>query len=125
VLPPQNRLRLTKEFRGTVRHGVRVGRPLLVVHAVLGVDAAALPRAGFVVGRAVGDAVVRNAVRRRLRHLVRDRIERLPPGTNIVIRARPEAARAPRAALVRDLDDALARALATDRSASTRHGARP
>ena len=125
MLPPRNRLRSTREFRGTVRRGVHVGRPLLVVHALPGGDAAAAPRAGFVVGRAVGDAVVRNAVRRRLRHLVRDRIERLSPGTNVVIRARPEAARAPRAALARDLDDALARALAADRSASVRHGAWP
>jgi ribonuclease P protein component len=116
---------LTKQFRGTVRRGMRVGGPLLVVHVFPGGDAGAPPRAGFVVGRAVGDAVARNAVRRRLRHLVRDRIERLPPGTNVVIRARPEAARAPRAAVAQDLDDALARALATDRSASVRQGARP
>ncbi|HET6686817.1 MAG TPA: ribonuclease P protein component [Jiangellaceae bacterium] len=125
MLPPQNRLRRTTEFRGTVRRGIRIGRPLLVVHAVPGVDAVAPPRAGFVVGRPVGDAVVRNVVRRRLRHLVRDRIEHLPPGTNVVIRARPEAARASRQALARDLDDALTRALAADRSASTLRGARP
>jgi ribonuclease P protein component len=122
VLPPENRLRLTREFRSTVRRGVRVGRPLLVVHAKPGADAAAPPRAGFVVGRAVGDAVVRNAIRRRLRHLVRDRIDRLPAGTTVVIRARPEAAQAPRATLARDLDDALAGALATDEPASLRPG---
>jgi ribonuclease P protein component len=118
-------LRSTSEFRSVVRRGVRAGRPLLVVHALPGGDAAAAPRAGFVVGRAVGGAVVRNAVRRRLRHLVRDRIERLSPGTNVVIRARPEAARAPTAALGRDLDDALALALAAGRPASVRHGALP
>ncbi|HEX6578388.1 MAG TPA: ribonuclease P protein component [Jiangellaceae bacterium] len=125
MLPPENRLRRTMDFRGTVRRGVRVGRPLVVVHAAPGTDAAARPRAGFVVGRAVGRAVARNALRRRLRHLVRDRIGRLPTGTNVVIRALPEAARASRTALARDLDDALAQALATLRLASTRHGVRP
>lgn len=123
MLPPENRLRLTREFRSTVRRGVRVGRPLLMVHAEPGADTTAPPRAGFVVGRAVGDAVVRNAIRRRLRHLVRERIDRLPAGTTVVIRARPEAAQAPRAALARDLDDALAGAFATDVPASVRPGA--
>ncbi|HEU0213380.1 MAG TPA: ribonuclease P protein component [Jiangellaceae bacterium] len=125
MLPPENRLRRTMDFRGTVRRGVRVGRPLVVVHAAPGTDTAAPARAGFVVGRAVGRAVARNALRRRLRHLVRNRIGRLPAGTNVVIRALPEAARAPRAALARELDDALAQALATLRPASARHGAQP
>ena len=125
MLPPENRLRLSKDFHGTVRRGIRVGRPLVVVHAAPGANAAAPPRAGFVVGRAVGRAVARNAVRRRLRHLLRDRIGRIPAGTNVVIRALPQAADAPRASLVRDLDDALAQALATTRRpASTWNGTR-
>jgi ribonuclease P protein component len=44
-------------------------------------------RAGFVVGRAVGNAVARNRTRRRLRHLVRDRLEALPTGSTLVVRA--------------------------------------
>jgi ribonuclease P protein component len=53
------------------------------------------PRVGFVVSRAVGNAVVRNRVRRRLRHLVRDRLPELSlpsPGVVIVVRALPAAA---------------------------------
>ncbi|MGH6885819.1 MAG: ribonuclease P protein component, partial [Geminicoccales bacterium] len=87
--------------------------------------ASAPPRVGFVVGRALGDAVARNAVRRRLRHMMRDRIGRLPAGTRVVIRARPEAVGAPRAALANDLDGALARALAADRPASHQVGVLP
>jgi ribonuclease P protein component len=107
VLPAQNRLRRTQEFRSTVRRGIRVGRPLVVVHVVPGGGPGEPVRAGFVVSGSVGGAVVRNAVRRRLRHLVRDRLDRLPAGTRVIVRARPEAAFAPSEALGRDLDSAF------------------
>ena len=109
MLPAQSRLRRTQEIRSTVRQGIRIGRPLVVVHLVPGRGSDEPVRAGFVVSGAVGGAVVRNAVRRRLRHLVRDRLDRLPAGTRVVVRARPEAATAPSAALARDLDAAFER----------------
>jgi ribonuclease P protein component len=59
----------------------------------------------------VGGSVVRHAVARRLRHLVRDRLETLPPGSALVVRALPAAAHATSPALGRDLDAALKRAL--------------
>jgi ribonuclease P protein component len=74
--------------------------------------AAASPRVGFVVSRAIGGAVGRNAVRRRLRHLMRDRLDTLPVGSTVVIRALPAAATASSAELAADLDAALARARA-------------
>jgi ribonuclease P protein component len=110
VLPPGNRLRLTREHRGTVRHGVRSGGRYVVVHVLdTGHDRPA--RAGFVVGRAVGSAVTRNALRRRLRHLVRERLGRLPDGSLVVVRAQAEAANISSALLGRDLDPVLDRAL--------------
>jgi ribonuclease P protein component len=66
-------------------------------------------RAGFVVGKAVGPAVVRNRVRRRLRHLVAHRIEQLPAGTLLVVRATPPASTASHAELGTALDRALRR----------------
>jgi len=68
-------------------------------------------RAGFVVSKAVGGAVVRNKVKRRLRHLMRDRIAQLPPGSLVVVRALPGAGDADQAQLARDLDAALQRLL--------------
>ena len=65
------------------------------------------PRVGFVVGRAVGNAVTRNTVQRRLRHLMRDRLGVLPPGSVLVVRATPQAADASSAALGQQLDAAL------------------
>ncbi|GAA3751865.1 hypothetical protein GCM10022225_40260 [Plantactinospora mayteni] len=73
-------------------------------------------RAGFVVSKAVGGAVVRNKVRRRLRHLVRDRLPGLPPDTTLVVRALPGAAGASYARLGTDLDAAIAAALAPRKS---------
>jgi ribonuclease P protein component len=71
------------------------------------VPAGGSARAGFVVSKAVGNAVVRNTVKRRLRHLVRARITQLPAGSVLVVRALPEAARQPYEILERDLDAAL------------------
>jgi ribonuclease P protein component len=68
-------------------------------------------RVGFVVGRAVGNSVTRHRTVRRLRHLVRDRLDRLPAGSILVVRALPPAADADSASLGRDVDAALARLL--------------
>jgi ribonuclease P protein component len=67
-------------------------------------------RAGFVVSRAVGGAVVRNRVRRQLRHLVGPRLADLPAGATLVVRALPPAAGRSFAELGADLDAALASA---------------
>jgi len=64
-------------------------------------------RAGFVVSKAVGGAVVRNRVRRRLRHLMCSRLDLLPDRTDVVVRALPGAANRTYAALGADLDGAL------------------
>ena len=61
--------------------------------------------------KAVGGAVVRNKVKRRLRHLMRDRVDLFPPGSLVVVRALPGAGDADHAALARDLDAALQRLL--------------
>jgi ribonuclease P protein component len=71
--------------------------------------AAAAPRVGFVVSRAVGPAVTRNLVKRRLRHLARERVGALPPGSMLVVRALPAAASAGHAELARELDRSLAK----------------
>ena len=42
------------------------------------------PTAGFVVSKAIGGAVVRNRVKRRLRHLMSARIGSLPAGSRVV-----------------------------------------
>ncbi|HEU4674731.1 MAG TPA: ribonuclease P protein component [Motilibacteraceae bacterium] len=123
MLPARARLRRSSEFTAAVRRGpgtVRVGRSTLVLHArgpatataseganPPGPSDAVPARAGLVVSRAVGPAVVRNRVKRRLRHLLRGRLDQLPAGLVLVVRANPAAAGATSAELGADLDGAL------------------
>lgn len=50
------------------------------------------PRVGFVVSKAVGNAVVRNRTKRRLRASVANRLNGIPTGLDLVVRANPAAA---------------------------------
>ncbi len=70
------------------------------------------PRAGLVVGKTVGNSVVRHRVTRRLRAVVLEQLDRLPVTADLVVRARPEAAAATSADLRRDLTAGLDRVLA-------------
>ncbi|MFY1688929.1 ribonuclease P protein component [Plantactinospora sp. WMMB782] len=141
MLAAAQRLRRSSDFAAAIRGGRRAGRGSVVVHldqagtpaspttASARTSSASQPvrstgagdqpapaRAGFVVSRAVGGAVVRNSVRRRLRHLVRDRLPALPPGSTLVVRALPAAAESSYTRLGADLDAALAAALAPRKS---------
>jgi ribonuclease P protein component len=106
VLPAESRMRRQREFSDTVRRGSRSGRTLLTGYLLVpaGAPEDAPPRAGFVVSRAVGPAVVRNRVRRRLRALVREYMSSLPGGSLLVVRAHPQAATARQADLAAELD---------------------
>ena len=120
MLAPASRLRRPADFREVVRRGRRASRPLLTVHLLVAASSApevhdagtrdAPPRAGLVVGKAVGGSVVRSRTSRRLRHLLRSRLDALPAGARLVVRAAPAAGSATSAALGVDLDSALAAA---------------
>ena len=108
MLAAAQRLRRSADFAAAIRGGRRVGRGTLVVHLLLEEPAqATTARAGFVVSKAVGGAVVRNKVRRRLRHLVRPLLADLPDGSSLVVRALPAAAGASFSTLEGDLEAAL------------------
>ena len=109
MLAAAHRLRRSADFTTTVRAGSRAAEPTLLVYLHRAATADPDARVGFVVGKSVGPAVRRNQVRRRLRHLMRDRVGGLPPGSRLVIRAQSAAAAADHATLGRDLDAALRR----------------
>jgi ribonuclease P protein component len=111
MLPAHNRMRRRQEFTLAVRRGKRAGRPRLVAHLLVADESEGNPLVGFIVSKAVGNAVVRNRVQRRLRHLARDRVDRLPRGSLLVVRANPQAADAPSTDLATDFDSALDRLL--------------
>jgi ribonuclease P protein component len=68
-------------------------------------------RVGFTVSSKVGNAVVRNRVRRRLRELYRKRRQALPKGLDVVVIAKRAAAEADSAQLGAELEQ-LAHGLA-------------
>ena len=110
MLIRENRLTSSRMFSRTVRRGRRAGTRTLVVH--LDVEAGSQhPQVGLVVSKAVGPAVTRNLVKRRLRHLSRERLESLPGSAVLVVRALPASADASYATLGDDLDRALTRVL--------------
>jgi ribonuclease P protein component len=112
VLPSDNRLSDGSSFRQTVRVGRRAASRTLVVHLDVGGDQtvhADGPRIGFVVSKAVGNAVVRNRVKRRLRHLAREHVSSLPGAAVLVVRALPASSAASFAELSADLSRCLAR----------------
>ncbi len=111
MLPAGARLRRRRDFSVAVRRGARAATATLVVH-LAPTDAADGPLVGFAVGRTVGPAVVRNRVRRRLRHLAREVVPALPPGSRLVVRALPPAAQAGYRDLGTDLQSGVRRATA-------------
>ena len=98
------RLRKSADFERVQRHGKRiVGQHLLIVHLhnVVG------PRFGLAVSRKVGNAVVRNRVKRWLRQALRLQQAQAGP-RDVVVVARPSAATAGYPALYREVGAALA-----------------
>src|SRR6204780_2669096 len=104
MLPAAARMRRRAEFDDAVRGGGRAGRALLTGHLLLRPGRDEPARVGFVVSKAVGPAVVRNRVKRRLRHLARGYLGSLPGGSLLIVRAAPRAATACQADLAADLD---------------------
>ena len=95
MLPARHRLRERADFTTAVRGpgASRAGGRLIVVHANRTDARAELPpRVGFVVSKAVGNAVVRNRTKRRLRASVATRLTGIPAGLDVVVRANPAAA---------------------------------
>lgn len=117
----QNRVTRGEDYRRTVRTGRRVGGATCIVHAVFR-SPEEPARFGFIVSKAVGNAVTRNLVRRRLKTIADRALHEGFAGVDIVIRALPASATAPFSELEAELERSLARALrtASPRGASSR-----
>ena len=95
------------DYRYIVRKGNRVGGANCITHAVLHVETEKPARFGFIVSKAVGNAVTRNLVRRRLKSIVDMRLANGFAGADVVFRMLPRSADAS----FQELKDETTRAL--------------
>ena len=84
---------LPADFRAAVRRGRRATTPSAVYYR-LATDPVAPMRFGVIVSKAVGNAVERNTVRRRLKALGRGVVDAGHHGEDVVIRVLPGSAAA-------------------------------
>jgi ribonuclease P protein component len=90
----RNRLSRSRDFDAVYRHGRSVSTRFLTLYW-FSRDDDTEPRVGLSVPKkAVGGAVQRNRIKRRLRELWRARLESLPPGRDYVLIVRPGLAEA-------------------------------
>ena len=90
--PRRRRLSRSAEFERVYRQGRSKGNRFLVLYAFpREAPAEDGPRLGLSVSRRVGGAVERNRVKRTLREAFWQEAERLPPGSDYVVVARPDA----------------------------------
>ena len=101
----QSRLRRNEDFQRARREGRSWASPWVVLVAVP--NELDHSRYGFAVGKRLGKAVVRNRVKRRLRHLLREALPSLSAGELLVVRALPAAGGAPWTELRSDLERCL------------------
>ncbi|MBV5246242.1 ribonuclease P protein component [Mycolicibacterium sp. PAM1] len=122
MLPAQYRMTRSTEFGATVSRGTRAAQPDLVLYTLRSDETGEPgPRVGLIVSKAVGNAVVRHRVSRRLRHAARGILERLDSRDRVVIRALPRSRDAGTQRFEQELHTALDRIHA--RTITARNGA--
>jgi ribonuclease P protein component len=91
--------------RGAFDAVYRAGKRLSTSHFTVFVrsNELALSRFGFSIKKALGGAVVRNRIRRRVREIVRCHRQEIPAGWDIVIHPKSTVGKAPFAALAEEL----------------------
>ena len=93
----RNRLSRSRDFDAVYRHGRSVSTRFLTLYWFQRAEQVGDPRLGFAVPKSVGNAVVRNRIKRQLREIVRVKLEGKPPANDYVLVVRkglPEAAEA-------------------------------
>lgn len=101
--PKRVRLLRSRDFRKVYDEGNRITGPFFAAFCLRQPEIVG-PRIGFTVPRALGNAVVRNRIKRRVREAVRCQLERLSPQWSIVINPRRKALDAPLGDLQREVE---------------------
>ncbi|HUJ51740.1 MAG TPA: ribonuclease P protein component [Bryobacteraceae bacterium] len=96
-------MRRTSDFRRAYTQGKRIAGQYFTAFC-LKVPLNAGPRFGFTLPRALGKAVVRNRMKRRIREMLRVRLQEFAPEWDIVINPRRSALTASIVELRREVD---------------------
>jgi ribonuclease P protein component len=86
------RLRRPSEYQRVFRHGKKLVAPMFVLYILSGSEP--YSRLGMAVSKRVGNAVIRNHVKRLIRELFRQHKTQLQPSCDVVFVARRQAAEA-------------------------------
>jgi len=106
LLPRENRLRSSREIREVVSAGKRVGNSSATLHFL----PSETNQFAIIVSKAVGSAVERNLVKRRIRSILAS-LEAGPFKIKAAVRVKPGAAAASYQTLAADLADLIERAV--------------
>jgi ribonuclease P protein component len=93
----RNRLSRSRDFDAVYRQGRSVSTRFLTLYWFQRDESIGAPRLGFAVPKAVGNAVIRNRIKRQLREIVTQRLDGQPATNDYVLVVRqglPEAAEA-------------------------------
>jgi ribonuclease P protein component len=105
--PKEQRLRKRRQFLEVQERGSKISADCLL--GLVLPNGLQLTRLGLTVSTKVGNAVVRNRIRRYLRELYRKRREELPKGLDLVLIAKSSAKDAGPAQLARAFDRVVSR----------------
>lgn len=106
MLPRGHRLRSNQEFQRVYRFGKSWAHPLAALHVM---EQPGEQRVGISVSKKVGNAVVRNRVRRRIREILRAALPELKHGFDVILVARSASAEAEFSALSQALEELFRR----------------
>ena len=85
----RHRLSRSRDFDAVYRQGRSTSTRFLVLYWFDREDDPGEARLGLAVPKAAGNAVARNRIKRQLREAWRERLERVPPGRDYVLIAKP------------------------------------
>lgn len=108
MLAKAHRITRGADYRAIVRRGRRVALDHTVTYVRSGSSESPV-RFGFIVGKAVGNAVRRNRLRRQMKAVCLQLLPQLREGTDIVVRALPASADVTWATLQEEITRAVTR----------------
>lgn len=86
MLPNSARIKSSSDFARTTKLGRRFSNDSLICYLYSSKDNHPA-KLGLIIGKSVGNSVVRHRIARQVRHAVRDELKQLPNGTLFVVRA--------------------------------------